>query len=430
MNSPCGKLVRRFGFLCGVCGLLLSAPTVAGAMEVRLNSQTLLLFMQRNTSTSADASVIPLYEYLQADIGARSTRGLSFHFYGWAREDLNDSDYYKDNPDGELLYGYLNYSRPFNNLNLRLGRQYVIGGLANNSIDGLSLQTDLGPDFVLSIYGGLPVAFDTTAGRSGDSIFGGRLVWHSDSLHEVGLSYQKTSNDGSTEDQRLGLDLTLALPAGVNLSGRSTYNLESDGFGENFYEARFALSDFNFRTFFENYTYADYFAPGKQTPNPFYVLNRGGEAQTNFGGDVVWRMSSDWEFGAKTKFYTYDVNSSSAAYYSGLITWHGQDLTQIGGEVGTMQGDAADNKYILSRAFFYWDRPAGLPLAFISGDLLYAAYDQPIYGQDNSFFASLGAGQRFLDDRLELKLSGDYSSDPYFDSDLRTMLVANYRFDY
>jgi hypothetical protein len=71
-----------------------------------------------------------------------------------------------------------------------------------------------------------------------------------------------------------------------------------------------------------------------------------------------------------------------------------------------------------------------LPLAFISGDLLYAAYDQPIYGQDNSFFASLGAGQRFLDDRLELKLSGDYSSDPYFDSDLRTMLVANYRFDY
>ena len=39
-----------------------------------------------------------------------------------------------------------------------------------------------------------------------------------------------------------------------------------------------------------------------------------------------------------------------------------------------------------------------------------------------------GAGQRFLKDRLELKLSGDYSADPNFDSDVRGMLVMNYRF--
>jgi hypothetical protein len=93
-----------------------------------------------------------------------------------------------------------------------------------------------------------------------------------------------------------------------------------------------------------------------------------------------------------------------------------------------MQGDAARNQYQLSRLFFYWDRPVGLPASFISGDLVYALYDEAIFGTDSSFFASLGAGQRFLKDRLEVKLSGDYSADPNFDSDLRGMLVMNYRF--
>ncbi len=93
-----------------------------------------------------------------------------------------------------------------------------------------------------------------------------------------------------------------------------------------------------------------------------------------------------------------------------------------------MQGDAAKNNYQLSRLFFYWDRPGGLQSSFISGDLLYALYDEAIYGEDSSLFASLGVGQRFLKDRLELKLSGDYSADPNFDSDTRGMLVMNYRF--
>ena len=93
-----------------------------------------------------------------------------------------------------------------------------------------------------------------------------------------------------------------------------------------------------------------------------------------------------------------------------------------------MQGDAAKNNYLLNRLFFYWDRPAGRVASFISGDLLYALYDEEIFGTDSSFFASLGAGQRFLKDRLEVKLSGDYSADPNFDSDVRGMLVMNYRF--
>ena len=403
-------------------------PVRAVAADVAVHSDTIFRFFQRDTPTTRDASVIPLYEYLQVDFGKINARGLSLHLYGWGRADLAGSDFYQEDTTGQLLYGYLEYTRPFSNFNLRLGRQYVIGGLANDSIDGLSLRTDLGRYFSLSAYGGLPVALDTASGRSGDSIYGGRLAHHFGTRYEIGLSYQKVNNDSQVQDQQAGLDLALALPAGINLSGRSSYNLESNGFGEHFYEARFTVAELYFRPYFEKYDYRDYFAPGAETPSPFDLLSHSNEALTGYGTDVVWRKFSNWELGVKVKFFNYDVNNDSAAYYSGLATWHGENLTQVGGELGTMQGDAAANKYLLGRLFFYWDQPAKLPLSFISGDLLYASYDRPIFGQDNSLFASLGAGQRFLDQHLELKISGDYSSDPNFDSDWRGMLVASYRF--
>lgn len=427
MDIPCRSARRLLVYLllCLVPALL---PGRAGAADVTIHSDTIFRFLQRDTLTTRDARVLPLYEYLQADFGRGNARGLSLHLYGWGRADLGNSDFYQEDATGQLLYGYLEYSRPFSNFNLRLGRQYVIAGLANDSIDGLSLFTDLGPYFALSLYGGLPVALDTAAGRSGDSIYGGRLAHHFGTRYEVGLSYRKVENDSQVQDQKAAIDLALALPGGVNLSGRSSYNLESDGFGEHFYEARFAIAELYFRPFFEKCDYRDYFAPGSETPSPFDLLSHSNEALTDYGTEVTWRKFSDWELGVKVKFYNYDVNNDSAAYYAGLATWHGENLTQVGGELGNMSGDAAANKYLLGRLFFYWDQPSGLPLAFLSGDVVYARYDRTIFGQDSSLFASLGAGQRFFEQRLELKISGDYSSDPNFDNDWRGMLVASYHF--
>lgn len=407
---------------------LITTPVLAAAMPVDIQSSTIVRLFQRDVLTDKDASVAPVYEYLQADIGQNNTKGLSLHLYGWGRTDLANNDYYQDNSTAELLYGYLEYTRPFSNLNLRLGRHQVVAGIANDSIDGLSLFTDLGDKFSLSAYGGLPVAFSTTQGRSGDQIYGGRLSHHFAGKYDIGVSYQQLKNDSDKQDQQLGIDTSFGLPGGVTLAGRSSYNLESDGWGEHAYALQATLGDFSFRPFFEKYDYRDYFAPGNRTPSPFALLTQSEEGLTTYGADILWRKSSNWDIGAKVKRFTYEVDNNTAAYYAGLLTWHGEELTQIGAEVGTMQGDVAKNDYLLNRLFFYWDRPGDRKGTFISGDLLYALYDQAIYGQDSSFFASLGAGHRFLEDRLELKLSGDYSADPNFDSDVRGMLVMNYRF--
>ncbi len=133
------------------------------------------------------------------------------------------------------------------------------------------------------------------------------------------------------------------------------------------------------------------------------------------------------DLGVKIKGNDYDRMNGSQ-YTSGLAIWHGDKLSQTGIEVGYMNGDLDKQKYLLTRLFGYWDAPSGLGIGFLSGDLLWARYQQPIYGRDNSLFLSLGIGRSFLDKALEVKLSGDYSRDPYFDSDIRGLLAITYRY--
>ena len=141
-------------------------PTSSGA-ELQIKSDTILRLFERDTATTDDATVLPGYEYLQVDAGHLQDYGLSFHLYGWGRNDFADNDYYENQTAGELLYGYLEYRQEANRFNAKLGRFQVFEGVANDAIDGLRLSSDLGDYFALSLYGGQPVGarFGTRAQR-------------------------------------------------------------------------------------------------------------------------------------------------------------------------------------------------------------------------------------------------------------------------
>lgn len=408
--------------------LLLGTPFVAAAQGVQVRSDTIMRFFERETAANQDVLVAPLYEYLQLDYGGYTGKGLTAHAYGWGRADLGDGDYFDDDATGELLYAYLQYAQPFSNFSLRFGRQQVMAGVINDSLDGLSLTSDLGPYFALSLCGGLPVAYDTSAGRSGDALFGGRLAHHWGTHYELGVSYLHSTDDGDQQRQRIGGDLAFALPGGISFDGRSVYNLESEGFGEQVYQLRFGLGPVSVRPYYEQYDFRDQFETTAQTPNPFRILAGSGESLSAWGADLSWGGLADWELGARARQLSYDENSDNAAYYALLLTWHGTGRTQVGAEAGALQGDATGNDTLLGRLYFYLDGSGGLKGGFLSGDVLYAGYDKEVFGVDHSWTASLGTGQRFLDDALEVKLAGDYSSDPNYDSDWRGTLALSYRY--
>lgn len=413
---------------------LLAVPAAVTAADFRIVSDTILRGFERDTRGGEDV-VVPLYEYLQADVGVEGEQPLTFHLYGWGRLDLAGSDYFEnrfigggDDAAGELLYGYLQYDLPDTSLTARLGRQYVFEGVANESFDGLRLQTDLGDLFAASAYGGQPVALDTTEGRSGDSIYGGRLAHHRRGLYEIGLSYKSIDNDGGQAEEMLGIDLSLLLPGGVSLFGFSSRNLDTEGWAEHFYEARFSVANVLIRPFFERYKYEDYFATGENTGRPFLVHPALDETLTVFGVDLLWPQGEKWEWGLKGKFYDYDERGDSAQFVSAIAVWHGDGLTQVGGELGRMNGDRDNDRYLLGRLYSYRDLGNDQFLKFYTADLVSTWYDEEIQGESASLFLSVGTGTRLLKDALELKVSADFSSDPYFDSDFRGWLLARYAF--
>lgn len=407
----------------------LAWPGLAHATDVSFKSETLLRMMERNTDKGTDKKVLPAYEYLQGDLGGIGNEKLSFHFQGWGRLDLANSDYYEDNQDGEILYGYLEYADETANFKARLGRQNVFAGVANEVVDGLSLSSDLGKYLSASAYVGQPAALDEKNGRVGDVIYGGRIANHLASLYDVGVSYKQIRNDSKSAEEMLGVDIGLYLPYGVSLYGYSTRNLVTEGWGEHSYELRFNLGDFAFRPYYQMFHYEDQFGTGANAANPFSLLATSGEKLAVGGGDVIYRGFESWDLGAKVKSYTYELRDSSE-FYSLLATRHDDEGNQIGVEAGIMVGATPDNKYTLLRGFFYrTGLPAFLPLDFVSGDVVWAKYDQDIYNKDSSLFVSLGIGENYLDKALAVKLSGDYSDDPYFDKDVRGMLTVTYAYD-
>jgi hypothetical protein len=374
--------------------------------------------------------VAPIYEYFQMDIGNKGEAGLSFHGYGWGRADLGDGDYFADDPDGELLYGYLEYASDWNNLNLRLGRQHIFFGVSNESLDGLNASTDITKYFSIAAYAGYPVALDNENGHDGDSLVGGRIEHHWGTLYQIGSSYQRVDSDGDQDEETLGFDMSFAMPGGINLHGYSTLNLETDGWAEHFYDLQFTLADFQVHPFFQRFQYEDYFSDGMNSANPFRYLAGTDETMTVFGADLSWYKSLNWETAFAVKGYDYDIREESSQFLSGQVIWHkGEDRTQIGAEIGYMNGDTAETKYVLGRTFVFWEFfLKNLPPVFLSWDLLYVSYDEEINGEDSSLFSSLGLGAKFMNESLSVALTGDYSKDPYFDNNFGGQLVVSYKF--
>jgi hypothetical protein len=108
------------------------------------------------------------------DYGQLETEGLSLHLHGWLRTDVGDDDYFEEDTDAELLYGYIDYLPPSGSFNLKIGRQHLFSGIVNDSVDGIGIQGMLNPNMTIELFGGVPITLDDENGRSGDTIFGGR----------------------------------------------------------------------------------------------------------------------------------------------------------------------------------------------------------------------------------------------------------------
>ena len=420
--SYCRTVAAIIGWIL-FSGLCISA----NASTFQLNSETILGVFEREDPDSQSLQVIPLYEYMQLDLGDVETQPLSLHLHGWVRSDLGDGGYYEDDSDGELLYGYVEYAPPEGSANVKLGRQHVYSGVINDSLDGIGVAFPLGPYISVSACGGYPVAYQEGNGSSGDGIYGGRAALHLSPSNEIGVSYKNISDDTDTVENSAGVDVSLSLTQNWTVDGLSVRNLETDNWKSHVYQTWITVYPFSIKPFYQRYAFEDYFDPEAPGVQPFRYLQGTDEKLTIVGSDVIWQAFSRADLGARFKHYDYDLRAETSRYAAVLMNLYGSGDTLSGVEAGVMDGDADQNKYGLLRGYFFWDTPLSfVENWFISGDVVYAHYRQEIYGRDHSLFISMGTGKKIGGENFLAELSGSYSEDPYFDADFRMMLVLKF----
>ncbi len=409
--------------------ILLPNFSIANDTVFEFTSETIFRVFEREHPDGENRQVIPVYEYISVDYGDIEKIGLSMHLHGWARADLGDGDYFEEDSDGELLYGYIEYTPPTETYNIKVGRQHLFAGVINDSFDGLGVVSLLGDYVGVNAFGGIPTAYDEENGRSGDGIVGGRLTITLNPFTEFGFSHKYISDDETTVENTSALDSSLQLTSFLSIYGLSSWNHETEGWREHTYEADLYLGPLLLTPLYQMIQYDDFFDDNDLETHPFHYLQDTGEELTIVGTDLIWQIAFNLELGLRLKQYEYDQRSEISQYYAALLKVKTDTATQYGFEAGSMNGESDYDRYTLLRGYLYWDTPFEiLESWFISSELLIVNYQEEIYGQDRSLFYSLGCGKELIEGRFKFSLSGDYSSDPYFDEDLRAMLVGTFTY--
>jgi hypothetical protein len=243
----------------------------------------------------------------------------------------------------------------------------------------------------------------------------------------LGLSYLRTEMEGDP-DHRAGVDFSFNWKNWFTLQGLSSYSLESADWREQNYSLALRYKGAVLEPAYHMFNYQDYFGAGQEENNLFHFLKDSQEQITILGAELQWQGSSPVRFGARYNRYSYEVRLEEAIYYAVLLCLERSDGSSIGTEMGRMDGETAENIYSLYRAYFYWNNLLGASWSgFLSGDGIHQVYDLPVYGKDSAMTYSLSAGLRFFSNRLELKLTGLYSQDPYFEDNLEGILTLQYQ---
>ncbi len=420
---------RRFTYIFLILLLISAEYSFAEEKRWEIDSETLFLAFERQTNQDKDNLLLPVYEYLSADYGSVISEGLSFHFHGWGRHDLSGNDFYEEDTEGELLYGYLTYHFPLGGPVLNIGRQSIFNGITDERIDGLRVETPFLSSFFLSAYAGVPSSDGDDEQREDHQIYGGRFDYKINSAYDIGMYYQTVRETRESDDEKIGVDFTAILPASILFSGNSMYNLTTDGWAEHDYSLNLNIFDFNIHPFFHQYQYQDLFDSSAQKSSPFRYLAQTDETLSEAGSDLIWRkIQNPIELGFTFKNYSYDQKPDTNNYYSGFVNLLPKNL-MIGFELGYMDGEDPQNRFLLGRSYIATQTiPMISDTGSLSADITYVDYDQPIFETDYSLFVSLSCQQSFYKEALKVILSCDYSKDPYFDSDFGGSLIITCQF--
>ena len=368
-------------------------------------------------------SSFPMFEFFDPDVSGTDFGDHFFHIHDWEQVDLNNSFFEDPEHDSSSTFAAsLKSAQPYHRTRLTLGRQRIHGGVTNNRVDGLKVTAGLGSWFSAIAFGGLPSPMNKNKSTSGDLIYGARIATHPMSIYEIGLSYHKLMDDTENVGENAGADFTLKLGSRLTINGLSNYNIEGRGWREHSYSAVLNVNRFQIKPSYRYFQLDDHFDKHSAESHLFGFVKKKEEVANIAGADILWRGLGPLQMGVRGRQFDYEVSDERAFYYAGLLNLKTELGSRIDMEFGRMEGETPENKYSLFRCSLYWKEPLRLKNSFLNADILYIDYDESIYNRDDALHASLNGGLIFPRQNFEIKLSGIYSRDPYFNDDLGALV--------
>ena len=266
----------------------------------------------------------------------------------------------------------------------------------------------------------MPAAADED-GRSGDTLYGGRLSQGREGLYRLGASYLKEENDSEDAREQAGGDVFFAPAALLRLTGSSLYDLRDDGWAQHDY--RLDVGPFAKRVrlaaTWRSTDYRHYF---QAVRNSAFEEVSAEEQLDRIGGQLRIQIGGGLSLTGDYASYAYDLAESAQAY-GGSLDWSGNGITAGAGYL-QMHGDAPEDRYQQFRG--YGTAPLG-PVALAAG-VEYLAYDEQINGEDSAITGTLTLGYT-LSKALEFSASAEYGVTPEMEHEAGLLLALTWRYD-
>jgi len=413
------------GLCCAALLLLLPAllPAPCQAADITLSSRSYLLSYQRDVTGGDDKNYVPLYEYLSADASNLGDMPISFHFYGWGRVDLADDTNDDNGYNGDLGSAYFQYLHPTGNAEMRLGRFFFTEGTAAEIMDGIFLKTQTPVGFGISVFGGVPVERSITSTHTGDSIYGGRLFFARSGFTEIGVTYLMEEGDFQGDDREMvGGDLWVQPFKGVELMGRTSYNISTSALAQQRYVLRLtSISRLDVAAGYEEYKYKDLF---QTALNPAFLspsIDPGDEVQVAFA-TVDISVATGWTIEGVVKAIQHDASDPGDAtrVEAGVRHAYNDNKDLCGLSAAIVSADQAENEYQEYRIFGTYS----MDVWRFTLDALTQRYKEEISGIKDAYQVVGTAGWQVLP---YLKLTGDltYTRSPRFTEDYAGLVRAS-----
>jgi len=410
---------------CAALLLLLPAllPAPCQAADITLSSRSYLLSYQRDVTGGDDKNYVPLYEYLSADASNLGDMPVSFHFYGWGRVDLADDTNDDNGYNGDLGSAYFQYLHPTGNAEMRLGRFFFTEGTAAEIMDGIFLKTQTPVGFGISVFGGVPVERSITSTHTGDSIYGGRLFFARSGFTEIGVTYLMEEGDFQGDDREMvGGDLWVQPFKGVELMGRTSYNISTSALAQQRYVLRLtSISRLDVAAGYEEYKYKDLF---QTALNPAFLspsIDPGDEVQVAFA-TVDISVATGWTIEGVVKAIQHDASDPGDAtrVEAGVRHAYNDNKDLCGLSAAIVSADQAENEYQEYRIFGTYS----MDVWRFTLDALTQRYKEEISGIKDAYQVVGTAGWQVLP---YLKLTGDltYTRSPRFTEDYAGLVRAS-----